>query len=264
MTPASVLIKKTKRSIASNLTSCFVCVLILQLVLLPVRAEGRPASPAQEKQPLGSLSSVGHVYVGNSLAPAESTVFTGDTLRTDEMSTATFTISGKGSLEIASHSQLVFTDNPQYVAELKSGIVVMSSLSGPAGINLRIGNFVLVAVTQDQQSTSGIESASDGSFRISCSEGSVGIVPLEGPANGIFVKAGQSVNISPQGELSAPTATVASTTTTSPTQHRQPIAAGSSHTGLIILGLVGAGGAIGAGVALATKGSGSTVSPSSP
>ena len=261
MTTASVLVRKTKRAMASGLTLWFIHVLALRLVLFPALADGRAASQEQEKQPLGSLSGVGRVYVSNSVAPAESTIFTGDTLRTDEMATATFTISGKGSFEIASRSQLVFTGIQQYVAELKSGIVVMSSLSGPSGINLRVGNFVVVAVTQGEQSTSKIEAASDGSFLVSCSEGSVGIVPLEGPPNGIFLQVGQSVSISPQGELSAPTATVASTTT-APTQPTQSVKK-NSHTGLIVLGLAGVGGAIGAGVALAGHGS-STVSPSSP
>jgi hypothetical protein len=242
----------------------FIHVLALQLVLFPVLADGRQVSPAQQKQPLGSLSSVGQVYVNNSVAPAESTLFTGDALRTDDTSTATFTISGKGSFQIAARSQLVFTGNPQYVAEFKSGIVVMSSLSGPSGVNLRVGNFALVAVTQNQQSTSSIESAADGSFLISCSEGSVGIIPLEGPPNGVFIQAGQSVSISPQGQVSAPTATVASTAT-SPTQ---PIpAAKKSHTGWIILGLAG-GGAVAAGAAAAAlaghAAAAQTVSPSSP
>jgi hypothetical protein len=263
VTPASVLSRMTKRTIASNLTLWFIHVLALQLVLFPALADGRPASQAQEKQPLGSLSSVGQVYVSNSVAPAESTIFTGDTLSTDEMATAIFTISRKGSVEIASRSQLVFTGSQQYVAELKSGIVVMSSLSGPSGINLRIGNFVVVAVTQGEQSTAKIESFLNVLFLISCSEGTIGIVPVEGPPNGIFLKAGQSVSISAQGVLSAPTATVASTTTSSsPTQ--SPSVQGKSHTGLIILGLAAAGGAVGAAAALARKGGGQTVSPSSP
>ena len=57
----------------------------------------------------------------NCVAPAESTVFTGDTVRTADTATATFTLSGKGSFGIASRTQLVFTGNQQYLAELKSG-----------------------------------------------------------------------------------------------------------------------------------------------
>lgn len=261
VTPSSLLTRKTKRAVACHLTRGLVRVLTLQLMLFPVLADARPAAPAQEKQPLGSLSSVGQVYVGNSVAPAESTVFTGDTLRTDSMATATFSMSGKGSFEIASRTQLVFTGSQQYVAELKSGIVVMSSTSGPSGINLRAGNFVVVTVTQEEPSTAKIEAAADGSFLISCSQGSIGIVPLEGPPNGVFLQVGQSATISPQGELSAPTATVASTTT--PTTPTTPAAKTSNRTALIVLGVAGAGGAIGAAVALAGHSS-STVSPSSP
>ena len=259
VTPAAVRVRKAQRTIASHLTFCFIHTLALQLVLCPILADARPASRAQEKQPLGSLSSIGPVYVGDSEAPASSTIFTGDTLRLGDAATATFTMSGRGSFEIASHSQLVFTGSQQSVAELKSGTVVMSSSSGSSGITLRIGNYVVLAVTQGEQSTAKIDGAADGSFVISCTQGSVGIVPLDGSPNGIFLQVGQSISLSPQGELSAPRATVASTATTSPTQ---PSVRKSSHTGLIILGVAGAAGAVGAAVALGGKGHGQTVSPS--
>ena len=151
-----------KRIIVPGFTLWLIHVLALQLVLFPALADARAASRAQEKQPLGALSSVGQVYVSNSVVPTESTIFAGDTLRTGDMATATFTTSGKGSYEITPRSQLVFTGSQQYVAELKSGTVVMSSVNGPSGINLRVGNFVVVAVTQGEQSTSKIDSATDG------------------------------------------------------------------------------------------------------
>lgn len=263
VTPAAVLVRKAQRSIASHLTLCFIHALTLQLVLFPMLADARPPSRAQEKQPLGALTSIGPVYVGDSVAPASSTIFTGDTLRLGDAATATFTISGRGSFEIASHSQLVFTGSQQYVAELKSGTVVMSSSSGSSGITLRIGNYVVLAVTAGEQSTAKLDGAADGSFVISCTQGNVGIVPLDGSPNGIFLQVGQSTSLSPQGELSAPRATVTSTATTSPTQPTASVRK-SSHTGLIILGVAGAAGAIGAAVALGGKGNGQSVSPSAP
>ena len=262
MTRASVLLTKTKRHRALWFSLAFI-----QLALLAVPARARAASQEQAKQPLGSLSAVGQVYVGNSVVPAESTIFTGDTLRTDPTATATFTISGKGSFAIASSSQLVFAGTQQYVAELKSGIVVMSSESGPSGVNLRTGGYVVVAVTRGEQSTSKIESAADGSFVISCSEGSVGVVPLQGPPNGVFLQNGQSVTISPQGELSSPTAAASSTSTpTSPSNPTpQPTATKNNHTALIILGIAGgAGAAAGIAAAAGGHGSSSTVSTSTP
>jgi hypothetical protein len=257
---ASVRIRM-KRIMVPGFTLWFIHVLALQLALFPAPADARAASGAQEKQPLGALSSVGQVYVGNSVVPAESTIFAGDTLRTGDMATATFTVSGKGSYEIVSQSQLVFTGSQQYVAELKSGTVVMSSVSGTSGINLRAGNFVVVAVTQGEQSTSKIDSAADGSFLVTSTEGSVGVVPLQGPPNGVFLQKGQSVIISPQGELSAPaTGVLLNTETEAPSQ--TPTAVKKSHTGWIILGVAAAGG-VGAAVALAGHKSSSTVSPSS-
>ena len=259
MSSASVRIRM-KRIMVPGFTLWFIHVLALQLVLFPAPTDARAASRAQEKQPLGALSSVGQVYVSNSVVPAESTIFAGDTLRTGDTATATFTISGKGSYEIVSRSQLVFTGSQQYVAELKSGTVVMSSMSGASGINLRIGNFIVVAVTQGEQSTSKVDSASDGSFLVTSTEGSVGVVPLEGPPNGVFLQAGQSVIISPQGELSPPTTGVL--LNTEPEAPPQTPTVKNNHTGWIILG-VAAGGGAAAAVALAGHKSSSTVSPSS-
>ena len=260
MTSASILLRKTKRAVVPRLAECFIHLLALELVLFTALAGARPASGAQEKQPLGSLSTVGQVYVSNVVVPAESTIFTGDTLRTDDMATATFTVSGKGSYAIASRSQLLFTGSQQFVAELKAGTVVMSSMNGPSGINLRAGNFVVVAVTQGEQCTAKIDSATDGSFLVTATEGSVGIVPLEGPPNGVFLQPGQSVTISPQGELSAPTTgALINTEPNAP----EPSVTKNSHTGWIILG-VGAAGAGIAGAVLASHKSSPAVSPSSP
>ena len=238
----------------------FLFFLALQFALLPALAHGLAASQDQQKQVLGSLSSVGEVYVNDSRAPAESTIFSGDALRTGAAGTATFVTSGKGSFKIASLSRIVFTGNLQFVAELKSGTVVMSSLSGPTGINLRAGNFAIVAVTQGDQSTSKIETAADGSFLVTCVEGSVGVLPLDGP-NGLFLQVGQSVSISAQGELSAANAPVPPPST--PPQPAPASAQKKSYTGWIILAAAGAGGA-GAAAALLGHKSSPPVSPATP
>jgi phage gp45-like len=260
---ASLSVSKMKRTPALR-TVWVIRLFVLQLVLLPALVHARTASQEQTRQPLGSLSAVGQVYVGNSVVPAESTIFTGDTLRTDSAATATFTMSGQGSFAIASGSQLTFTGSQQYVAELKSGIVVMNSEAGTSGINLRAGNYVVVAVTRGEQSAAKIESAEDGSFLISCSEGSVGIVPLHGAPNGVFLQKGQSITISSQGELSSPTEVSAATPTGTPNPTAPASPTKTNHTALIVLGVAGGAGAI-AGIAAATAGhGGSSVSPSSP
>jgi hypothetical protein len=253
--------RKKKRIKTSSLAFFFVPVLALQLLLFSAPVDGQTASQGQQKQSLGSLSSVGEVYVNDSLAPAELTLFSGDTLRTGQTGMATFETSGKGSFKISPHSQLVFTGSQQYVAEAKSGTIVMSSLSGPSGINLRAGSFVVVAVTQGEQSTSKTETGSDGTFIVTCSEGSVGILPLDG-SNGLFLADGQSVSISTQGELSPVKVATAPARTTAPAT-APPTARKKSYTGWIIVGAVGAGGA-GAAAALAGKGGSKTVSPSVP
>lgn len=230
-------------------------ILVLQLALFPALAQGRAGSQDQQRQPLGSLTTVGDVYVNESRAPAESTIFSGDALRAAPGGNATFTTSGKGSIKVLPESQLAFPGNPQYVAELKSGTVVMTSLSGPASINLRVGDYALAAVTSGEESTSKIEKSADGSFVITCLQGSVGVIPLQG-ANGLFLQAGQSVRISTQGELTA----VEQQPASAPAQQTSGVQK-KSNAGWIILAVAGGAGAAGAAAALGHGGGKTPVSP---
>lgn len=239
--------------------------LALQALFLPAPARGSSRAQEQARQPLGSFNAVGEVYVNESAAPAEGTIFSGDVLRTGANSTAAFTPSGRGSLKIAPRSQIVFAGADRYLAELKAGTAVMSTQSGAAGVSLRAGNFVVVAVTEGEQSTSSVESAADGSFAVNCLEGSVGVLPLQEGANGLFLQAGHTVSISAQGELSAARQTAPEAATTAPGTKPTPGAKPKkSNTGLILL-LVGGGVAAGAGAALGGKGGGGgAISPSVP
>jgi ferric-dicitrate binding protein FerR (iron transport regulator) len=217
------------------------------------RASGR-APWGQEREALGSLSAAGNVYVNGSPAPAESTIFSGDTVLTSETGTATFSVSGKGSLKISPRTHLVFAGDPRYLAELTSGAAVLTSFAGATELSLKVGNFVVGPVIQTEQSSSRIEKAAEGSFSIACLDGSVGVLPLQGAA-GQVLRAGQTVQISAQGELGTPQETSA--------PENQKAAKKKSYTGWIILGAAGAG-AAGVAAAVAGRGShGQSVSPSS-
>jgi hypothetical protein len=179
----------------------FVLLQLLALYQLSTAlAYGAPQE--QQRQALGSLTTVGEVHVNDAVAPSDAPIFAGDLLRSAGTGTATFTWSEQGSLQIYPNTEIVFTGEPQYAAELKFGRVVMNSWRGATGMNLRAGNSVVLAVAEGEQSVSNIEAPSDGSFLVTCEAGSVGVIPLQG-GSGIFIQAGQSVSISAQGELSA-------------------------------------------------------------
>jgi hypothetical protein len=229
----------------------------LQLSMLP-SADAQSISQEQQREPLGSLSTVGEVYVNGSRAPAESTIFTGDNILTAVGGAATFATSGNGSIKISPLSQVAAAGEPGYVAELKLGTVVMSSSSGPSGVTLRAGNFVAVPTVRDQQTSASIERKADGSFVVSCLDGSVGVLPLQG-GNGLFLQFGQSVIVTASGELVNPEKPATAPEATVP----PVVQAKKSYTGWIILGVAAAGGA-GAAAALAGHKGGQSVSPSTP
>lgn len=253
-----------------NGTLACIRVTALLTLLVPGAAYAHPASRGQERRPLGSLSTLGEVHVNGTLAPAESTIFSGDTLNTGTIGTATFSMSGKGSFKIAPQSQLSFAGEPQYLAELKLGTVVMISFGSATDITLRVGTFTVVPVIQGEQSASKIDRGPDGSFSVSCQDGSIGLLPLDGAA-GRFLQTGQSVNISRDGQLVSAqqpaTPPVAPPSQAPPSGGSNPSAAvkKKSYTPWIILGLAGAG-AVGIGAAAGGHGSGSPppISPARP
>ena len=231
------------------------------------RAFPQALQQAQDKQPLGSLSPVGDVSVNGIAVTAETTIFSGDAVRTGMNGTATFAMSGKGSIKLSPQTQVTFSGTPDYLAELNAGTVVMNSFAGSTDVTLKVGNYVVGPVIQVEQSASKIQRMPDGSDVVSCLDGSVGLVPLLG-ATGSVLQAGQSVPISAQGQLGAVVATSAlpAPPTQPSTPATPPAAPTVSHSNRdwIILGLAGAG-AGGIGITLATRGGGSkAVSPASP
>lgn len=236
-----------------------ILMLAFQVSLFTIIADAASASQEQtqsaKRQPLGSLTATGEVYVNDKLAPAESTVFVGDVIRTGEASIAIFTMTGNGALKIGAQSQIVISGDPEFAAELRSGTAVIDSISGPSGIKLRVGNFAVVPAVRSRVTSGKVEGQSGGTFQITCLDGDISTIPLQGGI-GQLLEAGQSVSISAGGGLVV--------------QKQSGVkSSGSSHTavfrdrtGWTLLGLAAAG-AGAAGLAL-THGGGTPVSPSTP
>jgi hypothetical protein len=265
--------------------SVFLAVLV-HFLGLPCSAFAHFSKQEHSVQPLGSFSKIGEVYINDlPVTVAESTIFVGDKLRTGENGVASFAVSGRGTLKFSPNTFAVFGGAEQYIADLKSGTVVMSSFSGPSGLAVRVGDFIVVPAVQEQQTTAKIERAIAGTASVSCLEGSVSVISLQGAA-GVLLQAGQSSTMSATGQLNpesegppaaaptpppetpvptqpgpeppTPPATTNPPTTTNPPPQQK------SHKGWIILGLAGAGVA---GIAAAAAGGGGghqPVSPSSP
>lgn len=228
--------------------------LTFQVSLLTTPADAGSASqeqtPSAKRQPLGSLTATGEVYVNDKLAPAESTVFVGDTIRTSDASTAIFTMTGNGTLKIGVHSQIVTSGEPEFAAELQSGTAVIDSISGPSGIKLRAGTFVVVPAVRSRVTSAKVEGQPGGTFQVTCLDGDISTLPLQG-GSGQLLEAGQSVSISPGGRLFGVKFS------------------GSSHTGVLkgrtgwtLLALAGAG--AGAAALVSSHRGGTPVSPSTP
>src|SRR5438094_5849995 len=174
--------------------------LVALLLLLLAVTCARALPQEQERETLGSLTSIGDAYVNDSPAPVEITIFSGDRVRTGESGSATFNMSGKGSLKLSPRSQVLFSGKYEYTAELEAGAVVIDSVSGPNGFTLRIGNDVLVPSTKEHIALASIDRAPDGSYLVTCSDGAIGVLNLQG-TSGQVLQVGQAVSVAPNGEL---------------------------------------------------------------
>jgi hypothetical protein len=238
----------------------FLQLLAVLLLLFPTLSCAQVPPPEKEREPLGSLTSVGEVFVNDSPAPAEITIFTDDKVRTGESGSATFNMSGKGSLKISPRSEVVFSGKYEYTAEFDAGAVLMSSTTGPNGLTMRIGNDVVVPSFKARMASASIEKASDGSFVVKCSDGAMGILALQGSA-GQFIQVGQSVAVAPNGALFAvaqPGAALAKTTSSVRPQKPSHGYAEWAYVGL------GGAGATGLALSLSHGGGKQSISPSTP
>lgn len=222
-------------------------VLLLLVCAFPASSYGRGPQQEQPREPLGSLIAVGEVYVNDNQAPRQSTIFSGDRVRTFEAGAASFAMSGKGTLKISPQSEVLFPGNTQFTAELEAGTIVLNTVAGPNGLSVRIGNDVVVSYSQQQRATIQVTRAPNGSVFVSCEEGSAAVLTLEGQV-GEFLQAGQSTNVSGSSFLSS-----------SPGRESRS----GTHSGWVLVGLAGAGAA--AAIAFLTHGNaGQSISPSAP
>ena len=257
-----------RRITRSKIVLCLLPTIAVALLVIAVGAQGRTRS--QEHQPLGSLSSAGEAYVNNSPAPVDATIFSGDTTRTGATGTATFTSSVEGTFQVLPGSQIAFNGGDQYVAELQTGTVVASSQRGPQGLSVRAGSYTVVGATEGELTSAKIERGADGSFVVTCLGGSVILVPTGEGSSGLLIQAGQMVDISSRGKLSAvKEAAAAPAPAPAPGEAPSTPAPAPASTGMsnttkwIIAGVVIAGGA-GAALALAGGHKSSSVSQSNP
>jgi hypothetical protein len=158
-----------------------------------------PASGTPQGTALGVLSVAGEVYVNNLRATEGATIFVGETLRTGAGGAARVTITGRGTLTVASQTQISFAPEPRYFAELQRGSVAWRALAGAANFQLRLGNFTVVPYREGEAAAQA-ELAADGSAKISCAAGSIIVIQLQG-SDSVFLGAGGVATVSAQGVL---------------------------------------------------------------
>lgn len=218
------------------------------------------ATQAGQRPPLGLLRTSGEVFVNESLVSGDLTLFVGDTLRTGADGAAGLNVPGRGVLTIGAQTQISFPPSwpaSRYFVTVKRGSVGLRSLVGAKNFQVQVGKFVVVPVPETEAGAE-IEVDAEGSARITCKAGSVGVVALEGEA-ATFLLPNRAVAISAEGKLQEAEVALPA----APEAPVPPAAKKKSHAGYVILAVVG-GGAAGAAVALASRKQQAPASPSVP
>src|SRR5579872_4638078 len=133
-------------------------VLAMQVFVFAGLAHSQAAPPDSQRQGLGSFTTNGEVYVNDSRAPSELTLFGGDSVRTSSIGTALLTTSASSSYQISPSSEVAFAGDPRYTAELKSGGISVKSTSGAGRAVVRAKDFVIVPTILNSQTVYKIES----------------------------------------------------------------------------------------------------------
>ncbi len=254
MNPLTLERRRKRRGKSSGAAGALIRLALLLLLLhaVSVPSYGRGSPEGQARPPLGSLTAVGEVYLNGSAAPGQSTIFSGDRVRTGETGIATFDMGVKGTLKISPQSEVVFSSSSQFSAELETGTIILNTITGPNGMTMRIGNYVVVSNSRKQSTTLKVTRTRSGSVQVSCLDGTAGVLTLEGQV-GQFLQAGQSMNVSASSYL-------ASNSYLSPYTSTAEKSGEHSHKGWILLGLAGAGAAAASSLLI----HGGSISPSGP
>ena len=147
----------------------------------------------RSRSPMGSLAATGGVEVNGAAVPAQSIVYAGDSITTHDNGTATLTISNRGEFELAPVTQVVFSDDSRYAAQLNLGTLTFDTLPG-SNLGVRAGEYVVAVAPDSLADTSAtVRRTSDGAGLVSCAKGRVQVVALEGDTS-LALGAGQSTS----------------------------------------------------------------------
>ena len=236
------------------------------LAELTASAEAIPPAPypqMPQRETVGNLRSTGEVFVNGSKVPAESVVFSGDLVRTGADGSAAIEVTGKGLLRLSPQTEISLAGSKGYFATLRQGTVNIHSLADVRDFEIRTGS-VVVAPDAAADDTADVETKADGSSRVTCNLGSIGVIPLEG-AKATFLQPGQEADVSPDGTIAMKTLAKKPGAGPQPASSASSAVKGGGHGLWIALG-VGGGAAAGIAAAVAAHGSSSSssTSPSAP
>lgn len=173
----------------------------LLVFCVPVPAWARPVPQENARRPLGSLSVTGGVQINGAFVSSQSAVYAGDTVTTREDGEVTLTVRERGKFEIGPLTQVVFSDDSRFAAQLILGTVKFDALAEHSNLAVRAGDYVVSAAPGAVPEISAtVRRTTDGSALVSCGKGSVQVVALQGDTS-LALHAGQSASLASRGDV---------------------------------------------------------------
>ncbi len=221
--------------------------LSLRVLLISLLATGPTfaAEPqAESRQAIGQVTVTGDVTLNGMPLPGVTTLYPGSRIRTGARSAAAVDVVGRGQCLLGENSEATFpSTRGSYFTQLLSGSAVVKVEAGQA-LDALAGRF-LITMRPSEPSSIELSFQPDSTILTTCQAGSAMVIDLDGAA-AASLSAGSSCRLFPSGQIACERERAAPSAPGE--KERMPV--GNAKKLSLLLLLLGAGGGVGAWLAL--------------
>jgi hypothetical protein len=211
---------------------------------------------------VGSLQTIGEVYLDGAPAAEEQTVFGGEDVRTGSNGVAALSVPG-GIFNMAGETEISIRTG-RSVISLAHGTVAARSFQSDKGLEIEFGNFAVHLPVGEAAAAAAVTVSPDGAVKAECLDGVISVSRLQGTQS-VNLRVGQSVVVDARGRLQdVRTAQFSSIVLFGEAPPSQETSSKRSRTPYLLIGAAAAAGGIAAAAIALSHKSSQPTSPSAP
>jgi hypothetical protein len=249
------------------LPSVWRCLHFLLILRLCFSGDARAQLPVGSA--IGSLQTIGEVYLDGKPAAEEQTVFGGENVRTGSNGVAALSVPGSGIFNVAGQTEISLPTSRSAVSlvsvvSLIRGTVAARSFQSGKSLEIEFGDFAVHLPVGEAAAAAALTVSRDGAAKVECLDGIIAVSRLQGTES-VNLRVGQSVTIDTRGRMQdVKTAQLSPIVLLGEAPPSQQPSSKRSRTPYILLGTAAAAGGIGAAAIGLSHKSSQPTSPSAP